>query len=494
MLLASKNFLGLAIGERSIRIAEIAMIRGQAQLLRVAEFDLSSDGNGAVRPLESDETAKALSRFLRQHRFSASRAVVGLPARWLLARERDVPPASPAQANDILRLQAERVFSAELKDLIFDYVGQPDPASARKVLLLALPRQQLDRITRLAEGAGLSVEAVLPSILALADGLKDESANLLLSLAPDAVEFSIRSGTATRILRHLPVRAPDPASQNGTRGSAVSALAAEVRRAVALAPTTGAASGQLHLWDAVGLTPEETQTLSQSAGVAISIQPDLSPIGLVVAPSLQTPTADLARYAPAAALALTAARLAGRLQAAPVDFLRPRLAPPRKRRISRAAVWTIILSAAVVLALGSLVYDVQRAQGQLDQLQAEKESMKDEVAGAKALDDRVRSARGWFDNRSPMLEALRELTMVFREDERIYVTSFTLRDNRKGQINGRASDERFIRALLDRLKENKKFADVKLLEMRDAGGNTREVTFGIGFTYTSLENVLKVLP
>src|SRR5688572_13517726 len=107
---ANSSFLGIAIGERSLTVAEVSQSHGKWEVRRCAQFEPPADNPG-----------EALSRFLRENGFSASQAVVGLPAKWIVAREKDIPPADSEMAADVLRLQAERLFSSELKDLIFDY-------------------------------------------------------------------------------------------------------------------------------------------------------------------------------------------------------------------------------------------------------------------------------------------------------------------------------------------------------------------------------------
>src|SRR5205814_9150368 len=107
------SVLGLAVGERSIIAAEISIGRDRKQVKRTAAFIFPADAS-LEKP---EELGTSLAQFLRQNNFSTSRAVIGVPARWLMARDKDIPPATPEAAASTLRLQAERRSSAE--DLIF---------------------------------------------------------------------------------------------------------------------------------------------------------------------------------------------------------------------------------------------------------------------------------------------------------------------------------------------------------------------------------------
>src|SRR5688572_4374238 len=136
------SYLGLAVGERSVVAAEVSVSGDRKQLRRAAEFHIPPDLSWD----KPEKLGEALRYFLRQNKFSASRAVVGVPARWMMARDKEIPPASEAIAANALRLQAERLFPPELKELVFDFAGETDPKQAKKVLLVALPKHRLDQV------------------------------------------------------------------------------------------------------------------------------------------------------------------------------------------------------------------------------------------------------------------------------------------------------------------------------------------------------------
>jgi hypothetical protein len=95
----------------------------------------------------------------------------------------------------------------------------------------------------------------------------------------------------------------------------------------------------------------------------------------------------------------------------------------------------------------------------------------------------VNYGRGFFDKRPPYLEVLRELTTTFRNDEQIYVTNLNLRENHKHTIQGKAARDKIVRDLLDRMKKNPSFGDVRMQEIRETGGKSNEFSFTITFTY-----------
>ena len=98
--------IGVALGEQSAQVAEVAAGNGTAQpeVRQVAEFAYPAGLTPAQQPAE---VGAALAAFLKDNKFTARAAVVGLPAKWLVAKSKDVPPADAATLTDLLRLSAE---------------------------------------------------------------------------------------------------------------------------------------------------------------------------------------------------------------------------------------------------------------------------------------------------------------------------------------------------------------------------------------------------
>ena len=144
--------LGLAIGERSIIAAEVSGAGSRPDARRLAEYSFSPELSLA----DPAALGAALADFLKENQFSTKSAVIGLPAKWLLVKTKEVPPADEHVAADMLRLQAEGEFSSELKELVFDYAGEPNVAGARNVLLVATPQKYVDLANQLCEAAKLT--------------------------------------------------------------------------------------------------------------------------------------------------------------------------------------------------------------------------------------------------------------------------------------------------------------------------------------------------
>ncbi|HEX8913165.1 MAG TPA: hypothetical protein VF796_12470, partial [Humisphaera sp.] len=104
---AQNKVLGLAVGERSLVVAEASRAGGAPRVTLAGTF--------AYPPGVSLDTpadlGKALAAFLKDKGFGARHAAVGLPARWVLSKAKELPPSDAATAAEALRLQVEGEFS-----------------------------------------------------------------------------------------------------------------------------------------------------------------------------------------------------------------------------------------------------------------------------------------------------------------------------------------------------------------------------------------------
>jgi hypothetical protein len=500
MILRSSHFLGISLGDRSLSCAEVAVSGGKRVVRRLATFALPQD----LSLDKPDALGAALGTFLKENKFTASKAVVGIPAKWLIAMEKELPPAPEEQARSMLRLQAERLGVSDSGDMVFDYAGRIVPDQSNKVLLVGLLRQRLDQIEKMFEAADIAVSAVTSSALALAQGARGTDEGLpMLMLGRQGAEMVWRHEGTPRMLRHVLVMAV-----NSHGPVTIGPLGSELSRALALTRANGntGTARDLMLWDGIGLSKGEVSELAERSGVQMHASDamtmlNLEPSATAVAEAEAVGGArDAGALADSFAPALALAAAASDRDLLPLDFTRSRLTPRRVRRIGSRTAWGIAGGVLVALVTVALYVTVERRQSELDGIVAKLDGEKSQIQTAQTIVDRVDYTKGYFDSRPPVLECLRELTLAFRDDERIWTTSVTLREEerrtdkekklppiRKGQLQGKANDSAVVYTMLDRLRKNPKFQDVKLQKVADVGGKSREVTFSASFSFVATE-------
>jgi hypothetical protein len=547
--LAASNIVGIALADRTITCVEVGVRGGsggadrEERVVRNAATMTLAPGHSIENP---EALGQALRAFLRENGFGgSSRAVVGVPAKWLIAVEKDVPPASETQVRAVLRLQAERMSVAvpnatnragapvaEGSEMVFDYVADADAGGGgpRRVLLVGMLRKQLDRIRIAMESAGLSVVAVTPVALALASVARHSGAGAgsLVVVAGHGAELVWHGGGgggggngAPRVLRHV-----SAVVSNGHGTPSVALLGSELRRTVAMAQATsmptaplatgaggsgaGGSGGELShghqapqplqpqanemlLFDSVGLSQTQVCELSDRMGVTLRVPQGLSALRVRTVNGQDAGAAsnNVDRYAPAAALALVGSKRHRNLL--PLDFSHSRLAPPPQRSIGRRTLWLGGIGAVIVLLVAGLFVHANLLERELNGINAGRKAIDDRYKIAHAVKDRVDFSNGFFRTRTPMLECLREVTEAFRDDEPIWATSFNIGEDRDskvmgkalGRLEGRTTNMGIALALADRLRANPSFSNVSVRDVSEAGGRQRDqASFSITFSYT----------
>jgi hypothetical protein len=472
-----KKVLGLSLGEKSLLAAEV-MAGPRPQVLHVAEM-VYPEGISANEPAQ---LAPLLAAFLAEHGFAARQVIVGIPARWIVVKPKEVPPTDEATLIQLLRLQAEAEFSTELKDLVYDFAADTRQGAAKSVMLMATPKKYVDAAMALCDGAKLKALAVMPSALALGEATGDAMNKevLVLAVGPGGSELSAHRGGSSGAIRHL--RPPTPPGP----------FLNELRRAVSTLPAT-APDREMILWGS-GM---DASALGEQLGFQVR-SGDLPSLGVDSAQNGSN--GDGRKYAPAVALAMV-----GILDRAPtVDFLHSRLAPPKEQRFGKWAQWAAYAGGAVVLiVIIAWIYSSYQ-QSQLDKLNATLNAEKDDIATAKDFVGMVSTAQQWHGTDARYLAAMRNLTQAIPDDGQTYATSLTITEITRSsvvasgsgktaeigalscQFFGKTSDQQHARLLVDRISATQGFSDVNLGGTQDAGRGS-ETSFSITFNYSPVK-------
>ncbi len=471
-ILGTRSILGLAIDETGIIAAELDVRSGRPQLHRTGEFLWEQE----FRPENVPALGAQLRQFLRDQNFSAKQAVIGLAAKWVLAKEIAVPPASADTLAGMLSIQAERAFALNAGELAFDYCSQAGGAEKGQVLLLAAQRQLVQQVEELARAAGLRVRSVTVSALALGSALSeaDPEHGYGLYVRPTYCEFWSRREAGPQFINHIPMPA-----QDGTPSEHVQALVPMIRRAILLAPPRDAGRPcRITAYDARGV-PED---------IAAPLHEQLAP-GMAVVDgraALLSQGLDWADGAPERrSVAGVAVALAARAGGPAVDFLHSKLGHRKALVHKRMMVWAAIIGVSLLVATGALLADWRRNSLDVSTYTQQLEEMSGDIATAQEIVDRVSYARPWTSRQPQFLECLRQLTEAFPQEPRIWARSLRLNESGSGALVGKTDREESFYEVLDKLNENKAFTDVKMVYLRDAGRGSREKEFAINFKYGS---------
>jgi hypothetical protein len=444
--------------DRTFWFAEVSVSPGKSTVEKTAVYHLPPE-----IPLEKPETVgKALGAFLRKQGIRASHVVVGLPAKQLIAVERETPPAGADEVKGVLRMAAERLAVSENQETVFDYVGDVNTGRAGRVLMVGTLLQHVNRIGAVCDAAELEVEGVCSSSLSLMSTTSDAPGILVLNR--QGAELVWRRQNLPRMLKHLNVP-----MQGDVPNLAL--LGADLRRAVSLAPSDGIARKSIQLWDGIGLSNDQIRELSDKVGVPIQVAESFSPLGLngfSEAPCL---------FAQAAAVALAS----GTVEGLSVNFMDTKLAAPKESRVNQplllcgSAMALIIL--AMVFMFGYNKYKSSTLDDLTKQIKDEEKPVKD---AQKNLSD-YNYVKGFYkEGRPQIIRCLYAITEILatnspdgKPDPNIWLTKLSIKEDNKGEfeisITGRAAQrtqaDGFVSALQNKLWDAKSgkhvFSNVK---------------------------------
>lgn len=478
------KIIGLAIGQKSILIAEVAA-RGEHHVVhRVAEF-VFPEGLSMSTP---DKTGAALRGFMRSNQFSTKDVIFGLPAKRMVTRRKDVPPTTADLAASTLRVQAEGEFSSELDNLIMDFAGTTSEKEPTTVLLIATNKVLVDECEALARAAGLKDHAITSTTVALgrATSRLPGGDGLVLSLGPNGAELVVQHGLDPAHLKHLNVLAET---------DSLPALAAEIRRTMAAIPQNGSPL-KMALWNLTGVVNPEN-VLQQRLSMPVTTP--------AVSNLVTTEVGEVQKYAPAIALALSALETA----ALPVDFLHSRLAAPKEPSLSMEKKLGI---AAGILLAGFVAFayiDMNNQTDKLAELRNIQRENKNEVDDANAEIQRYDTAQAWLrlDKEkttvgSPIRAALfdqmmLDLTNLFMQGTNsaggntIWATDVACKvsDPYTWEVKGKSVNQVYPDNVLRAMRNSARFSDSKLAIAMESKAASRTdqgpalYNFVLSFTY-----------
>lgn len=448
-----RHVLGIALADRAIHLAELRLVRGQSQVVGQSRLDLSEP----ISLTDPEALGQSLADYLREHRYRCRRAVVGLPAKWLLARYRLAPTVADENARrGMLRLGIEREFVGGAENLTFDYARQPTNNGQEGVLLVGGQREQLGRIQQAMETARLSVVAIVPTLLAVDAHLHRPDGSLLY-IGADSVELLARRRDHVLGLWRVQLGgvAPDAAAADGS-------LQPAIARAMAAIPSAEDEAAEVD--PELNLATVPNDDVPSTAAEALRSRFRLR---------------DCEPVDPAAAVAAT--YLEGVEPA--IDLAHSKMAEQPPRRLPPK--WRIGLAAAAValLIIAGVGFAWYRASARLNRLEAQHAQIRDEAAQLRQVRQRTSAAAPWFSQRPRLLECLLAITRCFPDEGRLRVTNLRLDEGLTGSAQCQAGSKEAMHALLDAMQRSPQLQQVLLRDWNEVDRGDAAVSFEVTFAY-----------
>jgi hypothetical protein len=444
------SVLGLALDGSRLDGVVLRRSNGSLQLQQTFSAVLTLDPLTAAPELVGREIRNQLDAAGVRERH----CIFGVPLKWVLTAQTELPPLPEADAASLLQLEAERGFSTDVATLQLASSSCPMAADKKHVLLAGIPSAHVATLEQVLVAAKLKPVAFALGMSALQLPAAEKSSGVLaLAIGESTVSLQITCGGGVAALRSL-----EGAIENPTGRPALlpDLVARETRITLGQLPA--------ELRDAVKrIRIFGPRDLAQQLADEMELR--FEPMGLTVEVISACKPDEFGVQLPPEAPVSAAFSLAGRLlveQPPAFDFL-----PPKPTVLEQFAAkyssgrlrTTGAIAAGIVVIVGGAFF-VQQIQ--LWRLHSQWSAMEVKVAELQGVQDRIRQFQPWYDGTFRDLAILRQLSVAFPEDGIVTAKSIEIQNNNTVSCSGTAQNNAALLATLGRLSGAEGVSNLKV--------------------------------
>lgn len=454
------SLLGLSLDGTRLEGVVLRRTNGSLQIQQTFSVTLSLDPLTAAPEL--------VGREIRNHLDAAGvrerRCVVGLPLKWVLATNTELPALPDADAASLLQIEAERGFPSDLSTLQLADSRCTLAGDKKYVTLAGIAKSQIEPLLKVLAAAKLKPISCAPGLTALQPPASDGVLALNIGETHVGLQITGKGGIAA-------LRSFDGAVGNvgGRRELEARLVTREARITLGQLPVELRASvKRVRIFGPRELArrlADEMELSFESAGMDVEIVEKYSPGEFGV---------ELPANAPvSAAFSLAARRLAG--QPLPFEFLPPKLTVLEQfvAKYSSGKFRGIGTTAAAIVALVLLLFLYQEIQ--LIRLRSQWSGMAAKVTDLSALQDKIQQYQPWYDTSFRILAILKQLTLAFPEDGTVTMKTIEIHEGNTVTCTGTASDNASWLRTYARLQGAPGLNDITVEQVR--GRSPIEFTF-----------------
>ena len=434
-----KNILGITVCQTGLHILQLKKQAKQHLIQKSVHIPFDNKISLDTPQL----LTKAITETLLKNKFTAKNAILGIPTKWTITKEKKLPASSKSDALSILHLQANTDFSINSQSLLIDYAGKINDKKESNLLLVAGQKNKIQNITQILADAHIKIAAILPTTLALAS----ESSDTIINITNSDVELATPTKYQYHNIQHIPAK-PLPQNPNGQLLTWSKTITDQINRSNALNNNRKSS-----------IQVSTTNPLSQSALQQLSTNTQKQ----IDSPSIKTsyliaPEVDLDNNPPTHATAQLAA-LAFTPKKLPVNLIDSKIviqkvsASNQKKNIITAAVVLCVITLALIINNFVQASIVQNIQDEIDQ---------NVIAAnnSKKLNAKTKIADQWIGKRPSPINAIHDLSQILSNNQDIYIRTIDIKLN-DITIKGSALNDSAINSLSNEIIKAKQFTKHK---------------------------------
>ncbi len=460
------SVLGLALDGSRLDGVVLKRTNGSLQLLQSFTATLALDPLTAAPDLVGREIRNQLEAAGVRERD----CVLGVPLKWVLTAQTELPPLPETDAKSLLQLEAERNFHTDVATMQMGDSRTALAGDKQFVLLAAIPNQHLLTLENVLAAAKLKPTSFALGISALQMPGEEKSDGVLaLRIGETHVGLQITSGGVAAL------RALEGAVENaaGRLTLHTDLVARETRITLGQLPAELRASVKhIRIYGPHELAQQladEMELKFAPAGLSVEVVSAYAPgeFGVTLPPGASV----------SAAFSLAARMLVE--QVPPFEFLPPKpgFVEQLVTKYSSGRLRTAGAVGAAVALLFIAVFGWQQIR--LWQLHSQWSKIETKVGELEIVQDQIRQYRSWYDGTFKNLAILRQLSLAFPEDGAVTAKSIEIHDGNKVTCSGTARDYAALLAVQAKLRTADGVNGVKLEQIR--GKAPMQFVFGFNF-------------
>ncbi len=195
----SSTQIGIDLGSSSIKIVELGRKDQRVYLVNYALAQIKTNAVFSVIDLKDEEIVKILKELIAEAKISGRYATVSLPVEKTFSTVITLPAMPANELAAAVSFEAQKYVPVPLQEVVLDWTvisGDERPASkgatdsvgsaaegggqSAQILLLAVPKETINRVTKIVGQAGLKVAALEQEAFSLARSLIGNDKNTFM--------------------------------------------------------------------------------------------------------------------------------------------------------------------------------------------------------------------------------------------------------------------------------------------------------------------------
>jgi hypothetical protein len=434
------SLLGLTLDGSHLEGVVLRRTNGSLQLLKSFSTVLTLDPLTAAPELVGREIRNALDAAGVRER----NCIVGVPLKWALAGQTELPQLPEVDAANLLQMEAERTFSTDVTTLRMADSSCALADGKQYVTLVGISNNQLATLEQVLTAAKLKPVSFSLGLSALQPpGRENSNGVLALAIGESNVGLQITAGGGVAALRALEGAVENEGARRTLNAGLVSRetrvtlgqLPAELRATVKRIRIFGAR-------DLAQPLADEMELRFEASGLRVEIVSAYAPNDFDVQLPLD---ASLS-----AAFSLAARRLSE--QAEPFEFLppKPTVLEQFSAKYSSGKLKTVGAIAAGVLAIFAALFLYQEIQ--LKVWGRRWADMADEVTKLEVMEQHTNQFSPWFDHSFTSLSIMRQLTQAFPGNGDVTAKTIEIHEGDTVTCSGTAQSQAALLLTLSQLR------------------------------------------